>query len=461
MKSVIRAFILASRVPIVVSIALAVMLLESCGQDPSFKENKAGVVPPTDPSADANAKNVNNGTTGGAANGGSTVGTPSGASTAGGTPTSGNVGTTGGSGSSGGITIAPGVINPTVPTVDGVTIVPGSESTNGLTLVTDQAVQPASSPVDILWIVDSSGSMAEEQAYLGQNFATFINSLAASVTDFQTGITTTDICADGDPSLVPMGIRYCPALDGTPATHFRGSLVGTAGQRVLSPSSPNLVSKFLSYANVGTTGSSFEHGLTAAQMAVAKSLAGQNEGLVRPNAFLSVIVISDEEDDGIGLGSVDQYSGINYVAAGLTSYRYTDDNFISYLQSAKGAGKFSVSAITGTRNHDGTMCTSPHSQPREEGTQYIKAAQKTGGVFQSICDTNWSATLGNIGQDMASQSSQIVLSARPYATSIKVFVNGVETSHWTYNSGNNAVKMNPDSLPPAGAHITVTYYKAP
>jgi len=337
---------------------------------------------------------------------------------------------------------------------------PGVETT-GLTLVSDTSVQQANSKVDILWVVDSSGSMREEQRYLGQNFSSFINQLSRTNSDFQVGVTTTDVCDSANPSQVPMATRYCPTVDGSAQTHLRGSLVGESGKRVLTRSYADLTSRFLTYANVGVSGSSFEHGLTAAKMAIEKSLGGQNDGLVRPDAFLAVIVVSDEEDDGIGLGMTDSYSRYNYIQMGLTSYRYTSDDLIRDTLAAKGAGRFSVSAITGTRIANGSMCTSPHSQPFEEGTQYISAARKTGGIVQSICDTNWSASLASIGQDIAAQSSQVVLSHVPYVSSIKVAVNGVSSLNWTYNAGNNAIKFDTGSVPPTGANILVQYYPAP
>jgi hypothetical protein len=336
-----------------------------------------------------------------------------------------------------------------------------TENIENLSLVNDSAIQPSGSKVDILWVVDSSGSMREEQSYLGNNFSSFISQISQSNSDFQIGVTTTDVCDSGSPSLIPANIRYCPTIDGTSATHLKGSLVGTAGSKVLSRSTSNLAARFLSYANVGTNGSSYEHGLTAVKMAVQKSLAGQNEGLVRSDAFLAVIVVSDEEDDGVGLGLTDSYTNRNFVSSSLTSYRYTSDDMVRDGLAAKGAGRFSVSTITGTRLANGSMCRSPHSQPLEEGTQYISAAQKTGGIVQSICDTNWSTSLASIGQDIAAQSSQIVLSKHPYPDTIKVSVNGQVTLNWSYNGGNNAVKFNSGSIPAAGSTIQIQYYTAP
>ncbi len=49
----------------------------------------------------------------------------------------------------------------------------------------------------------------------------------------------------------------------------------------------------------------------------------------------------------VSLGMRDSFSGVKFVEQGLTTYSYTDDNFISYLHSIKSEGQFSVSAITG------------------------------------------------------------------------------------------------------------------
>lgn len=333
---------------------------------------------------------------------------------------------------------------------------PGTDGNDYVVLAITQS-QPQLSKLDVLWIVDSSGSMAEEQAYLGQNFSSFITSLSSMSLDFQTAVTTTDVCQDQTPS--DLAERRCPVGGGGSAsTHLRGSFVGTSGRKVLKKSDSDLVTKFKSYTNVGTNGSGFEHGLKGAQLAIEKSLNGQNEALIRSNSFLSVIVVSDEEDDGIGMWMTDGSSGINYHTSGQTNFRYTDQDFSTYANSALGAGKYSVSTITGMRDNNGNLCTSAHSQPFEEGTQYIKAAQKTGGIAVSICEPNWSTLLTKIAQDLPGQITQFTLEGSVVPETILVKVNGVENTDWTYVESSKAVKFNPGKVPPPGASITVTYF---
>ncbi len=336
----------------------------------------------------------------------------------------------------------------------------GNDGGLGFTQRTVELTQGGPGKVDILWVVDNSGSMAEEQQYLATNFNAMISSLSSAGHDFQTAVTTTDVCQDSIPS--DLSQRVCPVdYGGTPATHLRGTFAGEAGHKVLHKGDADLVSRFNEYTHAGVDGSGFELGLTAAKMAIEKSLNGQNEALVRPDAFLAVIVVSDEQDDGIGLSQVDAYNGHNFVAEGLTTYKFTEDDMIGYLQGAKGAGKFSISTIAPTRNADGTLCTAPHSQPLEEGTQYIQAAKKSGGIVQSICDTNWSASLAKIGLDLSSQITQVALPSHPDVATIKLRLNGVVTTQWTYNAGNNAVKFNAGHAPVEGDVIKVTYSEVP
>ena len=105
------------------------------------------------------------------------------------------------------------------------------------------------------------------------------------------------------------------------------------------------------------------------------------------------------------------------------------------------------------------MCSLPHTAPLEEGTQYIKAAQKSGGLLQSLCDTDWSQSLATLGVDLNAQITQINLPSKPELNTIKVMANGQMTRDWTYNEANNAIKFNLGHVPPEGAQIYVGYYE--
>ncbi len=308
--------------------------------------------------------------------------------------------------------------------------------------------------MDILFVVDSSGSMAEEQASLGENFGSLMGELERLGIDFRVAVTSTDACQSSLPS--DLSQRRCPM--GGPSSFLQGGFIGANGKKILTPTTPNVEALFDQYTNIGVNGSAFEHGLTSAFLGLQKSLNGQNPSFIRQNAFLSVIVISDEEDDGIGLGMKDAFSGVSYITQGLTTYRYTDDDFISYLQSIKSEGSFSVSAITGVLDPaTNQICRSTNGNPLELGTQYINAAKKTGGSLQSICDDRWDNLLESLGGDLGAQISQIVLEHRALPQSIVVTVNNIQNSDWSYVEAAHAVKFNANALPPPGSAISITY----
>ena len=159
--------------------------------------------------------------------------------------------------------------------------------------------------IDILFIVDNSGSMREEQASLAANFNRFINvlnNIEGGLPNVHIGVISTDIGAgpygiggctgNGDNGILqnsPSGACSTPgpelyiintALeDGSRSTNYTGGLAET----------------FSCIAKLGTSGCGFEQPLEAMRRALNGSNA-QNNGFLRDDAFLAVIIISDEDD---------------------------------------------------------------------------------------------------------------------------------------------------------------------
>ncbi|MEI8025337.1 MAG: hypothetical protein WCI18_03210 [Pseudomonadota bacterium] len=345
------------------------------------------------------------------------------------------------------------------PTPDTVNHLPPN-SKAGLTVSTVKSQRE----VDLLWVVDTSNSMAEEQALLAEGFQEFVAGLQSLNIRFQTALTSTDVCeslSDGSQKITP----ECPAdSGGSTKTRLRGSFVGDKGRTVLKGTDPDVLSKFTSYArSMGVEGSGFEHGLSAANLAVKKSLSGLNEPFIRKDAFLSIIVVSDEEDDGIGLGLFDKSSNINYVAEGLTNWRYDHLDFIRDMNAVKGPGNFSVNAITGTRDDKGVLCSSPYGSPAEEGTQYIAAAKATGGNIESICSKKWDTLLKKIAGNIKTQISQIkLIDSNVIKNTVEIYVDGdkLNPKYWTYIADQNSVSFPSFYNPPLGSKIEIKYFTA-
>ncbi len=162
---------------------------------------------------------------------------------------------------------------------------------------------------DILFVVDDSGSMSEEQTNLANNLGAFITRLESLpiVDDYQIGVTTTDVenfngstqFAAGRP--YPQGalVAVTPNSPGSfvysatayPATH------GWGGNRLLAKGSPTLQADFNANVRVGTSGSGKEQPFRAIRLALEDRIAdGTNAGFLRPGARLAIFVLSDEDD---------------------------------------------------------------------------------------------------------------------------------------------------------------------
>jgi hypothetical protein len=135
-----------------------------------------------------------------------------------------------------------------------------------------QQVQVTPQPVDILWIVDSSNSMAGNQADLATAIPSFVDTLDTSAVDYQLGVTTTQAHpCDQDPD----AYEGCHDAVGT-----GGRLRGLANSEddtsspptILRAADPSVASDFQALVDVGVDGSNMEYGLWTAALAICASL---------------------------------------------------------------------------------------------------------------------------------------------------------------------------------------------
>jgi hypothetical protein len=314
-------------------------------------------------------------------------------------------------------------------------------------LVTDHFEQNSSLSLDLLWVIDNSGSMRPYQQSLSNNFRAFISQFSNIEVDFQLGVTSTDICP-GD-SQVPLEQSVCPGSNHQ--TGLQGSLNSYNGEKVIAHDAPNLDYLFRRLVNIGTNGSSFEHGLSASYLAVQKSLAGANR-LSRPDSFLAVIIVSDENDDGVGLSAANE-QGVNYWEQGLTRYRFEAQDLIGSLTEELGHRRFSISSVVGT----GDSVSNCPNQMTETGSEYLLASELTGGMKLNICTSNWADNLQKLAENIQDQISSFNLSSTPIDGSIEVKVNDSATENWMYDASRNLLIFSQQHLPTAGSKIEIKY----
>jgi hypothetical protein len=248
---------------------------------------------------------------------------------------------------------------------------------------TDGGAQPSQGcdKMDILFVIDNSGSMGEEQTNLAQNFPKFIDVLNAYQTgtgnplDYHVGVTTTSLTEGAPPIPLPFPIPLPMGDDG--ALHMKSECGMT--RTWIERTDTDAAKEFACVAQVGTDGSGMEQPLEAARLALTDRIAdGKNAGFMRDDALLAVVILTDEDDQ-----SVDP-------AAGPTGMELPVDDFITAFDKIKGTHGRWASAVTA-----GPMDCMSAFGSATEAARLKDYVQKTGAqaVFSSICDGDLSKSL--------------------------------------------------------------------
>lgn len=278
----------------------------------------------------------------------------------------------------------------------------------------DQFVQREQPAVDILFVVDDSGSMAEEQQNVAANFQAFIQFTAGLGIDYHIGIVTTDT-SNGGELVAPYIANTGPDATADP------------------------VAAFVSAVNVGTSGSASERGLQSARLALTSpAVDGANAGFLRDDALLSIIFVSDEEDQSTG-------DVAEYVDAYVAAKDYDADAVIA-------------SAVAG----DVPLGCDGAGGSATAGTRYFDVAATLGGVFASICTTDWAATMAELGLSTFDALTRFELSRLPDEATIVVTVDGQPVDQdaingWTYDADTNSIRFHGTAVPDAGEVVSVAY----
>lgn len=297
--------------------------------------------------------------------------------------------------------------------------------------------------LDVLFVVDNSGSMSSSQSNLASNFPSFINYFKNKGYDFKIAVTTTD--AFYGEQFISDGCSLCNVNQ----TRFRsGSAPATY---VVDNTTANLESVFSLNVQVGIGGSGDERAFSSMKAALGSPL---NVGFHRADAFLSVIIVSDEEDfshDDINLNESYAQPTLHSVA----SYK----TFLETFTNGQATSDFSVSTISILDE----PCRASLGAGRKIATRYMNLADITGGSKNSLC-AGFDGVLNNISTQIAAQTqAQFTLNRTPVLSSIRVIIDGVlipesNTEGWSYNSTNNSVQINGQVYQPeAGSSITINF----
>jgi len=330
------------------------------------------------------------------------------------------------------------------------------------TRTVDRFEQLTGRKVDILFVIDNSGSMGDVQSNLSRNFQAFTNAAQTWGSDFQIAIVTTQT----------EGTIPDPAGGSRQPGEFLGN------PRIITPRTPNVATVLSSRLQVGVSNSmesAIERGLESARLALTdpnitstartctaddecdgyscvanadgteRRCGGYNRSFLRDDASLELVFVSDEEDQS---------------RAELSFY-------IDLFKSIKGFRNTSLLHASSIVGPDRGCSTSSGSA--DPGRRYMEVSRATGGEVASICDSDFSRALTDIGNRAFGLRIEFFLSRAADASTVQVFdlnnctasaTRTPRTAGWTFDVSTNSVVFTESTAPQPGECFEVEYEAA-
>jgi hypothetical protein len=289
---------------------------------------------------------------------------------------------------------------------------------------TDAFVQLPAPRVDVLFVIDDSFSMGDDQERLRQELPKVVEIATTWGQDYHLGITTTDtLQVRGNFQGVP---RFADPT--TPISTFsENMLVGTAGYYI----EQGLEAAYLALYNrnartdipcqVAVPGQCpRDDGEGVALICVEGFCSGRNYGFLRDDAELAVIIVSDEEDSSP--------QTVNWYV----------NRFADLKRPNSGVGVTVHSVIVPAAG-----CLGGFGTP---GTRYVQTSEALNGAIISICAPDFSAEFERVARRTFGLKDRFYLTLPPEPESIAVKVRGaVCTTGWNFNIATGAVVFDEDA----------------
>lgn len=266
-------------------------------------------------------------------------------------------------------------------------------------------------PIDILFVVDNSCSMADDQRALAANSASFFDSFSKTQADYHIGVITTD------------------ASDRYP---------GVLGAPFITAATPNVQSVFRDQIMVGDMGSGWERALMTAYDAVREPTLTYNKGFIRPGADFAIVFLGDEDDQS----------------------NVSVSRFVTAVNKLKGPDStVTVAAIVGLK-----PAGPPNYQCNAEqiaGWRIVDFATEWGdNGLLAVCTDDYATTLKRISGHLVEARCTMNLTTQvDFSQGVHVTVNGVHAS-WVFHPANGqapfgSIEISP--CPMGGGEVVVSY----
>lgn len=263
----------------------------------------------------------------------------------------------------------------------------------------DHFIQPLSvDGVDILWIIDTSGSMNRYDPQLMLGIEAMINALPESGWRLA--------MLSNDPSEASAEAQF-PLVPGD-----------------------DIVDAMDMYSAMGR--GHREEGFDSVYEYIVNNPYAAT--WMRPDAALLVVFVSDEEDQS------DEHFPL--VADFLTWY------------NSQRAGSVFMSSINNLEESE-SVCTMPVS-PIDIGDRYMEATNYFGGVVVDICSEDWSPGVADASAQIEPHESWELTHVPSHMDTIRVFHDGALNWDWYYEPSDNTVQFT--NIPAGNVLVEIAYH---
>ena len=249
--------------------------------------------------------------------------------------------------------------------------------------------------VDIVWVIDTSGSMSSYQSQLLNGISTMMSSLP------ETGWRLVMISTDPDEVISESQFPLVPGDDITDAEDMYNNMGRGSGEE--------------GFDSIHTYMETNPYAAT----------------WMRSDAALLVVFVSDEDDQ--------------------SSLLSTSHDFVNWYASRRFGNVFLASIVT--QLEEESLCEGP-SYGSSVGGEYMSATSLLFGTIVDICSEDWSAGVTDATTQIEPYE-YIELSHPPVKETIRVFVDGQLYSDWIYVESTNTVDFL--VIPPGGSLVEVGY----
>jgi len=261
----------------------------------------------------------------------------------------------------------------------------------------DNFTQPGNfNGVDILWVIDPSGSMVNDRPQVIAGIGDMITALP--LTDWRLAIIPTD------PNRAKL-IQQFPLIPGDTSVEAESQLATTINGHL--EEGYNGVYAYITENNYSST-------------------------WMREDAALLIVFVSDEDDQ----------SDTNFT---------TPHDFVAWIQTVREYVFLSSIVQMGPTD---TLCNPAAAQ--NEGKRYMDATNAVGGKIIDICDEDWSQGVSDASNQITQYEYWELTRIPLYEDRIYVFIDGAPNYDWYYVASENRVYFN--TMPEEKSLVEIAYY---